>query len=289
VTTAAEQRRGRVFVALAAVAWSTAGVMQRELTASVGTQVAGRAVFAVAFLFTIVAVGSRGRVIPSFRSIGRGGIAVGALLAVSSGSFITALNYTSVANILFLLATGPLMAAALGLLVGESVAGRTWAAMGIALAGAAVLIGGPSRPGVVGGGLSFLCALSFAVALVIMRHRRDVSMVPATCLSQLLVLVVAAPFAHPSEVDAKDLALLAALGCQIGLALLFVTAGARLIPAAEVALISLLEIVLGPLWVWLAQGEQPGATTLAGGAIVLAAVALQALTTPQLEPVVPPP
>jgi drug/metabolite transporter (DMT)-like permease len=290
VTSAAEQRRGRLFVALAAIAWSTAGLLQRELTASIGTQVAGRAVFAVLFLFAYVAVSSRGRVVDAFRSVGRAGLAVAVLLAASSGSFIVSLNYTSVANVLFLLATGPVLAAALGMLVGERVPGRTWLAIGIALGGVGLMFGGPGRPGVVGAVLPLFASLSFAVALVITRHRRDVSMAPATCLSQLIVLVVALPFADPGEVGGQDLALLAAMGVgQIGLALLFFTIGARLIPAAEVALISLLEIVLGPLWVWLAQSERPAATTLAGGAIVLAAVAFQAVTSPRLEPATPPP
>jgi drug/metabolite transporter (DMT)-like permease len=290
VTSAAEQRRGRLFVALAAIAWSTAGLLQRELTASIGTQVAGRAVFAVLFLFAYVAVSSRGRVAEAFRSIGRAGLAVAVLLAASSGSFIVSLNYTSVANVLFLLATGPVLAAALGMLVGERVPGRTWLAIGVALGGVGLMFGGPGRPGVVGAVLPLFASLSFAVALVITRHRRDVSMAPATCLSQLIVLLVAAPFAHPGEVGGQDLALLAAMGVgQIGLALLFFTIGARLIPAAEVALISLLEIVLGPLWVWLAQGERPAATTLAGGAIVLAAVAFQAVSSPRFEPATAPP
>jgi drug/metabolite transporter (DMT)-like permease len=105
----------------------------------------------------------------------------------------------------------------------------------------------------------------------------------------LLVFVCAAPFASASSIGGEDLALLAGLGItQIGLGLIFLTIGARLIPAAEVALITLLEIVLGPLWVWLALGEQPGATTLIGGAIVLGAVVIQAIGEPE-EPSVAPP
>jgi len=72
---------------------------------------------------------------------------------------------------------------------------------------------------------------------------------------------------------------------QIGLGLVFLTIGARLIPAAEVALLTLLEIVLGPLWVWLALGERPSAATLAGGAIVLGAVIVQ--TTAPAEQAAP--
>jgi drug/metabolite transporter (DMT)-like permease len=162
--------------------------------------------------------------------------------------------------------------------------------MAIALAGVAVMVGGPGRPSALGAALSLLCTVSFAGTLVITRWRRDVSMAPATALSQFLVLVCAAPFAQPEEVGAKDLVLLMGLGAgQIGLGLIFLTIGARLIPAAEVALITLLEIVLGPIWVWLVQGEQPSASTLTGGAIVLAAVVFQAIAAPQPEPATSPP
>jgi drug/metabolite transporter (DMT)-like permease len=290
MSSASDQRRGRLFVALAAIAWSTAGLLQRELTVDTATQLAGRAFFALLGVLAYVAVSERGHVARAFRATGRGGLAVAALMALSSGTFIVALNNTSVANVLFVLAIGPVLAAALGTLVGERVPWPTWLAMGIALGGVAVMVGGPGRPGALGGVLSVLCALSFAVMLVITRKRRDVSMAPATCLSQLIVLLVAAPFAHLGEAGAKDLALLVGLGVgQIGLGLIFLTIGARLIPAAEVALITLLEIVLGPIWVWLARGEQPSATTLAGGAIVLAAVVFQAVAAPQAEPATPPP
>ena len=290
MTSAAEQRRGRLFVALAAIAWSTAGLLQRELTASIGTQVAGRAVFAVAGLFAYVAIAERGHVVSAFRSIGRGGIAVAFLMAASSGSFIVALNYASVANVLFFVALGPVLAAALGTFVGERVPGRTWLAIGIATVGVALMIGGPGRPSALGTALGLTCAVSFAAAIVITRQLRELSMAPATCLSQVIVLVIAAPFATWSELDGKDIALCAGLGIgQIGLGLIFFTIGARLIPAAEVALITLLEIVLGPLWVWIANGEKPSAATVAGGAIVLGAVVFQAVSSPRLEPATPPP
>src|SRR5438034_1391130 len=276
-----QHRRGRLFVALAAVAWSTAGLFQRGLSLNVGTQLAGRALFAVLGLLVYVAIAERGAMLRAFRAIGSDGLAVAALLAVSSGAFIAALNYTSVANVLFMQALAPVLAAVLGTFVGEPVSRRTWVAMAVALGGVALMVGGPGHPSALGLSLSLLMSVSFAGTLVITRRRRDVSMAPATCLSQLAVLVAAAPFARPGEVDGRDLALLVALGVgQIGLGLIFLTIGARLIPAAEVALITLLEIVLGPVWVWLARGEQPSATTLARGAIVLGAVVFQAVAAP---------
>jgi drug/metabolite transporter (DMT)-like permease len=216
-------------------------------------------------------------VLHAFRAIGRGGIAIVALLAVSSASFLVALNHAPVANVLFMQALAPIIAAALGTLLGEPVSPRTWLAMGVALAGVAVMVGGPGSASWLGQGLSLLMAVSFAATLVITRHRRDVSMAPATCLSQIAVFAAAAPFAHTAQIGAKDVTLLATLGvCQIGLGFVFLTIGGRLIPAGEVALITLLEIVLGPIWVWAFLSEQPAAATLVGGAIVLVAVLVQA-------------
>jgi drug/metabolite transporter (DMT)-like permease len=266
------QRQGRLFVALAALAWSTAGILQRGLTMDLATQLAGRALFAVLGVGLYVAFVERGGV----RAIGRGGLLVALLLSISSGSFITSLNHASVANVLFMQALAPVLAAVLGMLLGEPVSPRTWLAMGVAIAGVALMVGGPGHPSALGLGLSFVMTLSFAATLVITRHLREVSMAPATCLSQAVVLVCAAPFAHPGQVGLRDLLLLVSLGIgQIGLGFVLLTIGGRLIPAAEVALITLLEVVLGPLWVWAFLGENVSAATLAGGAVVLAAVAIQ--------------
>src|SRR4029079_10606595 len=105
------RRRGQVYVALAAVAWSTAGVLQRQLTLDTPTQVAGRAAFACAALLAFVAVSERGRVVHAFRSVGLAGVALALCVATASGSFIAALNQTSVARVLFILAIAPMLAA----------------------------------------------------------------------------------------------------------------------------------------------------------------------------------
>jgi drug/metabolite transporter (DMT)-like permease len=270
-------RRGQLAVALAAVAWSTAGLFQRELTMDTITQLGGRALFALAALLVYVAVSERGAVIPAFRSIGLPGVAVAVCMATASGCFIIALNHTTVAHVLFIQAISPVLAALLAwLALREPITARTGVAMVTALAGVAVMIGSPSGADVEGDGVSLLMSLSFAVAIVITRHRRDVSMAPATCLAQLLLVLVALPFADASSVSRHDLLYLVLLGAvQMGVGLALFTVGARLIAAAEVALITLLEVVLGPLWVWIAFGETPDTATLLGGAIVVLAVLIQ--------------
>jgi drug/metabolite transporter (DMT)-like permease len=277
-----QAREGQLAIVVAAVAWSTAGLAQRELDADPATQVAGRAVFAGLALLAIVLATERRGTLAAFRSMGRSGLALAVFLAISSGSFLLALNYTSVANVLFMQAAAPMMAALLGwVLLSEGVDTRTWVALALAGAGVALMAAGSLDAGVAAVALPLVMTASFAMVIVIARHRKDTSMMPATCASQLLVVVACAPFVSLGSVSGSDWAVLAALGVgQMGLGLAFLTIGARLIPPAQVAVISLLEVVLGPLWVWLAYDERPTAATLAGGAIVVAAVVVQAVGVP---------
>ena len=289
------RRRGQIYVALAAVAWSSAGVLQRQLTLDTPTQVFGRAAFAGAALLVYVAVVARGRVVEAFRSVGLPGVGVALCVATASAGFIAALNQTSVARVLFILALAPVFAAVLArVTLGEPITRRTALAMAVALAGLSLMLGDPGESNLAGDGLSLLVSLAFAASIVITRWRRDVSMAPAACLSQAILIVVFAPFASPSEIGGGDIGWLAALGIgQIGLGFVLFAAGARLIPAAQAALITLLEIVLGPLWVWLAEDERPSTLTLVGGAIVIVAIALQTRAAPAPapaeEPVLPAP
>jgi drug/metabolite transporter (DMT)-like permease len=283
---AGRRRRGQIYVALAAVAWSTAGVLQRQLTLDTSTQVFGRAAFAGAGLLVYVAVVERGQVVRGFRSVGGAGIAVALCVAIASGCFIGALNHAGVARVLFILAVAPVLAALLAwATLGEPISRRTALAMVLALCGVAVMLGAPGEASLTGDALAFAAALAFSVMIVITRWRHEVSMAPATCLSQAILVAAFLPFASPGEIGGDDLAWLAALGIgQIGLGFALLTVGARLIPAAQVGLITLLEVVLGPVWVWLALNERPGTLTLVGGTIVIAAIVLQTRETPSSDP-----
>ena len=117
-------------------------------------------------------------------------------------------------------------------------------------------------------------AVAFATAIVLLRQGRQVQMLPAAGLAALLTSLVAWMSARPGSADARDLLLLAVFGAsQLGLGMMLFTAGARRIPVAEASLIAVLESVLGPVWVWLLLGENPGLPSILGGVIVLAALA----------------
>jgi len=214
----------------------------------------------------------------AFREMGRSGLAMTVFLALSSGVFLLSLNYTTVANVLFMQAAAPMMAALLGwVFLHERIDGRTWLSLLLAGAGVVLMAAGSFEAGAAAIFLPLLMTASFAAVIVIARHRREVSMMPATCASQVLVVAACLPFADVGSVGDDDWLVLAALGVgQMGVGLALLTVGARLIPPAQVAVISLLEIVLGPLWVWLAYEERPTAATVAGGGVVVAAVVVQA-------------
>ena len=117
-----EYRRGQIYVALAALVWSTAGVLQRGLQVDTATQVALRAAFACVTILAYVAVAERGRVVEACLSVGIAGIGFAVAVACASGSFIVALNHTTVAHVLFIQAMAPVLAALLAwLLLGEPV------------------------------------------------------------------------------------------------------------------------------------------------------------------------
>lgn len=265
-------QRGALLVAAAALCWSSGALIARLVTTDPWTTTLWRSLFASLFLALVLRLtGGRG-IVTQWRGPV---VAVAVCMAVSSTCFIFSLALTSVANTLVLMSTGPYVAGLLGwLLLGERVRMRTWLTMGVALAGAVVMVSAsPGRSARLGDLLAIVMAASFATATVLVRRHPEVRMASAAVLATALTCLVALPLAAPRSTAARDLALLAFFGVgQFGAGFLLFMAGARLIPAAQTSLIGMLEVVLGPLWVWLVLSERPPTASLAGGAIILAAL-----------------
>src|SRR5262245_21796346 len=278
---------GTLLVACAAVCWSSGGLIARLVTTAPWTTSFWRSVSAAVFLSVVLSIARRRSIVAQCREGGWPIAAVAACMALASTCFIFSLAYTSVANTLILISTGPYVAGLLGfLMLGERVTSRTWITMSVALAGAVIMVSDSySRSTIVGDLLAIVMAVSFATATVLVRSRPETPMAPASALATTLTALVALPFSEPLRTTARDLGLLAAFGVgNYGLGFLLFMAGARMIPAAQSALVGMLETVLGPLWVWLVLNERPGVATLIGGALILAALlanTLLELTTPR--------
>jgi drug/metabolite transporter (DMT)-like permease len=199
-----------------------------------------------------------------------------ALLAGSFVAFILALGLAPVANVLIMFGATPFITAiAARLFLGEKLHTHTVLAMSVAVVGLGISVAGSLQAGALAGmAVAFIVVLCMSGNYVVVRHRRDVGMAPAIWLAGVISGLVALPFAHPENVTWAQVPWLFALspGQLVGGLLLYM-ASLKRIPAGRAALLGLLELVLGPIWVWLFDGEKPDDLTLIGGAIVISAAA----------------
>jgi len=269
--------RGVVLVAGAAIVWSTGGLIVRHVDESEWTIVFWRGAFAVLTLVTYLAIRDGRNAVALFRNMGWPGLGVAACFGAASLSFVIALQHASVATILFIQSAAPLVAGGLAWLwLKERMTWVKAATMFAALVGVGIIVSDKQATGdPLGIALSVLIMIVFALATVLVRRYSHIRMAPATCLSALWLVAVGAVMGTPASVNGTELGLLFLFGaCQLGIGFILFTTGARLIPAGEAILLSLLESILAPIWVWAwpTLHEYPGDHAVVGGAIVIAAV-----------------
>lgn len=269
---------GMVFVALL---WSTAGVVTRQLESARSFEVTfWRSAFTLLSLGLYFAA-TRGRA--SFVQIRQGGRALwlsGAMWSVMFTCFMVALTLTSVANVLITMSVAPLMTAVLArFMLGQPVARRTWFAIAVAGLGIAWMYGhnlSADPKSIVGTAVALGVPIAAAINWNTLQRRGDqVDLVPALLIGALLSSLFTLPLSLPFEASARDVALLAALGVfQLALPCVLAVRLASRLPAPEIALLALLEVVFGIAWAWWGAAEVPTVHVLTGGAVVLATLAL---------------
>ena len=278
--------KGVALVLGAGVLWSTIGLVVRLIDeAGAASIMFWRSAGLLPVLWAFLHWRTGGRVIASLRSVGLPGL-VGALgLVAAYAGAIYALQATTVANAVFLYSAAPFFAALLGwAALGERVPMTTWAAMALAGAGIFGMIGGGMSGGRMDGNIAALIsAAGFAVFSVSLRWGHVADSLPTVLLGGILSMVAAfglAPMLGETvAANPHDIAIAMALGAVIltgGMALY--TLGSKALPTAELTLMSSIENILAPIWVWLLLGEKASSSTLLGGAMVLVAVMANALT-----------
>jgi drug/metabolite transporter (DMT)-like permease len=267
------------------VLWSTAGVVTRHVErATPFEQVFWRSLVAAAFVALVLFFSKKKPDI-----FNRPALFSGAMWAVMFTAFVVALSLTTVANTLVVMSVAPLLTAFLSFVIlKEAVSARTWLAAGAAAAGIAWMFHAGFAGGHLAGMLvASLIPLASAANLVALRAAAArVDLVPAIMLGGVLSALIALPMALPLQASAKDLALLSFLGVfQLGVPCMLMVIVSRVLPPPEIALLSLLEVLLGVLWAWLFVGEHPSGAALYGGGIVLAALVLNEISTMRPKPV----
>jgi drug/metabolite transporter (DMT)-like permease len=282
---------GRAIFTMVAVTlmWSIAGVVTRHLDAARSFEVtfwrSGFNALALAVALTCM----RGPTL--WRNLLRSPWTVwvsGVCWSVMFTAFMVALTLTSVANVLVTMALGPLVTALFSrIFLRHPLAPRTWAAIGVAGVGIAWMFGhgvSGSEPGAVLGTLVALAVpLAASINWTVLQHAQHgergagdeaaQDMLPAVLIGAVISALVALPLAWPFQASARDMSLLALLGVvQLAIPCLIVVRLTRVLPAPELALLGLLEVIFGVLWAWVGAGEPPGSTALTGGALVIGAL-----------------
>lgn len=267
---------GVLFILAASILWSLSGILLRNIESANQLQLVFYRSAAMALtLLIIIAVNHRGRVLPVFRAAGGLGVLGGACFAASSICFIYSITTTTVASTVFLTATTPLFAALLAwLILGQKSRPATWIAIVVTLVGVGIMMWGGIDDGqVLGNILALGAAVTFAGLTIVLRRGQHLDMTTAMCIGGLMAAIVGGLLARDLAVSLHDFILCMIMGSlQLAGALALFVLGSRHLTAVEVTLISLIEIVLNPLWTWLGVGEVPSSRTLVGGAIVLAAI-----------------
>jgi len=285
-------KHGILFVFAAGVLWSTVGLGIRLIEDALVWQILlYRSISMSLFLYLLIRVRSGESPFVQIRRIGSPIYIAGfALVAAYSGGIYSIQN-TSVANAMLLFATTPFIAAVLGwLLLREPVRAATWIAITVAIGGIAIMIADKSGSVALKGSLAALgSAFGFAVFTVALRWGRTGEMLPAVFLSGLLAIAITLAICIASGlslfVSPNDGSIAMGMGVlQVGAGLILYTLGSRSLPAAELALLSLAEVLLGPLWVWLFLGETASVNTLIGGAVLLLAITGNALSGMRRKP-----
>jgi len=272
-------------ILLGATFMSFVGLLMRLIDDADGFQILAYRSISLAGMVGLVAC-LRRRISPIqfIAKLDRSDLYMGLSLSVAFSGYVFAMLNTSVASALFILSVTPLFAAVMSWVwIGERPTSLTLASMGLAVIGVGFMVQGGIELGRTTGNLyALLSAATFALMLTLARKSRKPDVLGGTFLGGVFCLVIGAFVAQflgsGLKVSAYDFWLILFMGgCTIGIGIAFVTWGTSYVPAAEVSLLVLLESVLGPIWVWVFVNEAMILPEMIGGAIVVTAVAAQAV------------
>ncbi len=257
--------------------WSLAGIFTRQLTMVKNVEIVfWRSFFTALFVAVYLLLSGKDNFLSSLRNMRLSGFLSSILWAIIFTCFMLSLTLTTVANTLIIGSITPLLTAFFAwLFLKQKTSFSAWIAIFFAFAGVMwIFLGsGESLTDSHFLGLLFALAVPFAYAsnyLILSKTGKTMDMMPSVFLGGVLSFIVMTPLVFPLEATVFDIGILAVLGIfQLGVPCLLLVYVSRFLMPAEMALIAMLEIVLGPLWVWIGVGEVPSKATMIGGSVVL--------------------
>lgn len=279
-------RRSLLITAAAPLCWSIGGLGIRIVTTNIWETVFWRAFFMGLTVLVFLILRDQRGFLKSFKTSGIPGVAAGVFLAMSMIFYVNSLSYTTVANALVLQGTAPLFAALFGwFLLRERVGVRTGLAVVIVMISMFAMVSDSLVTGTwLGDAFALGNAVSLASYIIVVRRTREIDLIPAICLAGFISAIVAFPLMSTYTISAHDLSILVTLGAvQVGLGSCLFVIGSRNLQPAQSGLLTLLETILGSLWVWIFIGEQPTTIALISGVTIVITLALHTILDSRLS------
>ncbi len=271
---------GVYYVLIAGTLWSIMGLGIRLMeNADVWQILLYRSISLVIFLFFVILIRSKKNPIRIIFQVHKATFvaAVGLFIAYSGG--IYSVQHTTVANAMLLFASAPFITTILAYyILKEKIQYYTLIAIILAVIGIGIMVIESIESGSLKGSLAgVISAFGFSIFTIALRLGKHGDMLPSVFLSGLLAISLTTLICSYQGLELllepHDAILALGLGIfQVGLGLVFYTIGSKTVPAAELTLLSLAEVLLGPFWVWLFLGEKASQLTLLGGAVLFTAI-----------------
>lgn len=192
--------------------------------------------------------------------------------------FVCANKFTTAANAILLQYGSPVYIAVFGsLILKEKTKISDWVTIGIVIFGMFLFFVDKLEPtGLVGNFMGVLSGIAFAFLIIFLRKQKDASPIESTLLGNILTALIGLPFMFEGVPNMTSWVGIILLGVfQLGLSYILYSIAIKYVTALEAILVSVIEPVLNPIWVFLFIGEKPTTWAFLGGGVILVSVTLR--------------
>ena len=260
-------------------------VLVRLADADTFTILFWRGIFFAIGVFVILFATYRKSTFKELKNIGRPGIWIGLLSGIGGVTFIAAIQYTSIAKVLVIISTAPMVVAIISwAIINERPKLFTWISMLIIVTGIYIVMKGDTGTlNLMGSSLAVISIIAGGYSFALTRKYSNVNMVPAMIVNALVVSCVGLAFSSSFYLPFDSLIYVIAGGILLAIAFSLITLAPRFIPASEVAMFMPLGTIFGIISAWLVINEQPSSSSLLGGSIVVITLFFHAWYSSKLQ------
>ncbi len=271
---AAENQRykGIIAVIIASLLWSTGGIFIKMIDWNPVAISGSRSLIAA---LVLLAYNKKPKITKSKPQI-YGAISYALTVII----FVIANKLTTAANVILLQYTAPIFVAILGIkFLKEKIHWYDIIAIVVVFSGMILFfIDNVSTGNLIGNILGVLSGLTLACTTIALKLHKDESAIDTTLIGNLITFIVSIPFILMSMPSLKSIIVIIIMGVfQLGISYIFYTYAIERLTALEAILITVIEPLLNPVWVYIFDGEKPGKFAILGGIIVIIAVVTRSI------------